>query len=594
MLGIPAGGQGKRDDNGAPKSSDAPTSDVQARPPTVVVKRAGVVVETKKGSTPTASAAPATVTPVPAGPSVADDVREAESFAEMFEKAAKDGGLPQRKMPRVGEKVRAKVFQLGAEIAFVTIGRLEAMIELDELKDDEGILRLGVGDELDAHVVETGAKGVMLSRKLSKGTASLSMLVDAKHSGMPVEGIVLGVNKGGIEVAVGEIRAFCPMSQVDVRPVGKLEELIGQRLAFRITEIKDKNVVLSRRAILEEENKAKGVELKKTLEVGKVLRARIVNVQAFGAFADLGGLEGMIPVSEMSHLRVGHPSEVVQAGDEVEVEIIRMEEGEPNAPDKSKRKDRLTLSMRSRLEDPWKKAAETFKEGTVVKGKVVRLQPFGAFIELQPGIDGLIHISAMSERRIAHPRDVLKMGEEVEVKVEKVEVDDKDKRISLRLVKDGMAIGEGMATTLPSLSEFTSNTGSSHAGATEEKASAPAKAAAPRPKRGQIVVGKVDRVEPFGVFIEWDGLRGLVPASETGTDRGTDLKRVYALGQEVKAEIIEMDGQKLKLSVTAAQRSEERAELDAWKAQESKRSGGNSGAKGFGTLADKLKGLSLK
>jgi small subunit ribosomal protein S1 len=579
MLGIPAGGQGagKRDD-GSPVTPRGADSDRKS--PTVVVKRAGAVVETRHAADagkPTAQP----VVPVPVGPSVADDVAEGESFAEMFEKAAKDGALPQRKMPRVGEKVRAKVFQLGAEIAFVTIGRLEAMIELDELKDEEGILRLGVGDELDAHVVETGAKGVLLSRKLSKGTASMSMLVDAKNAGMPVEGIVLGVNKGGLEVAVGEIRAFCPMSQVDIRPGGKHDELVGQRLLFRVTEMKEKNVVLSRRAILEEENKSKAAELKKTLQVGKVLRGRIVNVQAFGAFADLGGIEGLIPVSEMSHLRVGHPNEVVQAGDEVEVEIIRMEDAEPNSPDKSKRKDRVTLSMRSRLEDPWKKAAEVFKEGSLAKGKVVRLQPFGAFIELQPGIDGLIHISAMSDRRIAHPRDVLKVGDEVEVKIEKLEIDDKDKRIGLRLVKDGVVVGEGMASSQAEVPAIPQQ-------ATAEKA--PAKAVV-KPKRGQIVIGKVDRVEPFGVFVEWDGNRGLIPAAETGTDRGTDLKRVYSLGQELKVEVIEIEGQKLKLSITAAQRSEERADLNAWKAEESKRSGGG---KGFGTLADKLKGLALK
>jgi small subunit ribosomal protein S1 len=516
--------------------------------------------------------------------SVADDVHEHESFQEMFEKSAKDGGLPGRKMPRVGEKVRAKIFQLGAETVFATIGRLEAMIDLDELKDDEGILRYGVGDEIEAHVMETGAKGILLSRRLSKGAASMSMLVDARASGMPVEGLVLSVNKGGLEVAIGEIRAFCPSSQVDVRP-GKLEEYVGQRLTFRVTEVKDKNVVVSRRALLEEESKAKAAELKKTLEVGKVLKGEVVSVQAFGAFVDVGGLEGLIPVSELSHTRIGHPSEVVNIGDQVEVEVIRIEDGDPHSPDKSKRKDRLTLSMRSRLEDPFQKAMETLTEGLVMKGKVVRLQPFGAFVELMSGVDGLMHISAMSERRIAHPRDVLKVGDEVEVKIEKLEPT--EKRVGLRLMKDGAPVGEGVATSSAASEGHGHGQGNAESTPTAEKR---AVVKAPRPKRGQIVVGKVVRVEAYGVFIEWDGQQGLIPASETGTERGTDLRRVFPMGHELKAEIVELEGNKVKLSVTAAQRSEERADLEAWKGDQAKKV---SGAGGFNSLADKLKGLKL-
>ncbi|MFO0598630.1 MAG: S1 RNA-binding domain-containing protein [Myxococcaceae bacterium] len=577
MLGRPAG-ESARDDKPAEKKAV----------PMVIVKRSGGAIETKSDKPVTPSngekseskAEVSPVKPVPVGPSVADEVHEAESFASMFEQHAKSGGVPTRKqLPRVGEKVTAKIFQLGAETVFATIGRHEAMIDLDELKDDKGILRYGVGDEIEAFVMETGAKGIQLSRKLSKGAASLSMLVDAKASGLPVEGIVISVNKGGLEVAVGDVRAFCPSSQADVRHA-KLEDLVGQRLTFRVTEVKEKNVVLSRRAILEEENKAKAAELKKTLAVGQVLKGRVVNVQAFGAFVDLGGLEGLIPVSELSHVRIGHPSEVVEVGNEVEVEIIRLEDAEPNSPDKSKRKDRITMSMRSRLEDPFKKLLETtVKEGAVLKGKVVRLQPFGAFVELVPGVDGLIHISAMSDRRIAHPRDVLKVGEEIEVKVEKI--DQNEKRIGLRLVKDGVAIGDGVSSSGSAPAEETGPVG-----ATEVKV-----VRAPKPKRGAIVTGKVNRIEPFGVFIEWDGFTGLIPASETGTERGTDLKRTFPMGKELKAEVIEINGEKIKLSVSQAQRSEERADLNAWKAEQAKKV---TSSGGFNSLADKLKGLTLK
>lgn len=577
-------GDRKNNDDRKPAASGA-----EKRPgPMVVVKRAGVVVETRATVTPSSNGetahkdeAPAAA-PKPVVPthSVADDVHEAESFETMFERHAKDGGVPTRKqLPRVGEKVTAKIFQLGAEVVFATIGKHEAMIDLDELKDTEGILRYGVGDEIEAFVMETGAKGIQLSRKLSKGAASLSMLVDAKHSGLPVDGLVLSVNKGGIEVAIGDVRAFCPSSQVDVRPV-KLEDLVGQRLTFRVTEVKEKNVVLSRRSLVEEENKAKAVELKKTLEVGKVLKGRVVGVQAFGAFVDLGGLEGLIPVSELSHVRIGHPSEVVEVGNEVEVEVLRMEDAEPGSPDKSKRKDRITLSMRALLEDPFKAMLEIAKEGAVLKGKVVRLQPFGAFVELAPGVDGLIHISAMSERRIAHPKDVLTVGQEIEVKVEKI--DENEKRIGLRLVKDGVVVGEGVSTSAgadPTLEQ-------QPAGATEVKV-----VRAPKPKRGVVVTGKVTRIETYGIFIEWDGFSGLIPASETGTERGTDLRRMFPMGKQIKAEVVEINGDKLKLSIVQAERSEERADLNAWKADQAKKV---TSSGGFNSLADKLKGLTLK
>ena len=176
--------------------------------------------------------------------------------------------------------------------------------------------------------------------------------------------------------------------------------------------------------------------------------------------------------------------------------------------------------MRARQEDPWKAFAAGLKEGDRLQGKVVRLQPFGAFVELRPGVDGLIHISAMSERRIAHPRDVLKVGETVELAVEKV--DPAEKRIGLRLVVNGAPVGSGVSTSMPA--------------AEPARESAPKPQAAPRPKAGQGVQGKVDRIEPYGVFLVFPGGQGLVPASETGTERGTDLKRHFQLGQELKAQ----------------------------------------------------------
>ncbi|WIG97132.1 S1 RNA-binding domain-containing protein [Myxococcus sp. SDU36] len=588
----PAGGA-PRDERG-PRGGGERRGGGDRRPsgPMVVVKRASGAIETRgpagdapaeatataeettaaaesSAATPAPTPRPVTPTPAPT-PALYEEVPESQSFAEMFEAQAKEGGTPSRKGLRVGEKVRGAIFQLGADTAFVSVegaAKSEAMIELRELKDDEGILRFGVGDTIDAHVVEVGAKGILLSRALAKGSANLALLAEARASGMPVEGLVLSVNKGGVEVAIGDIRAFCPISQLDLRYVEKPDQYIGEKLQFRVSEVRERNVVLSRRALLEDEQRQLAAETRKHLAQGKIVKGKVTGVRDFGVFVDLGGVEGMIPVSELSYTRVGHPSDVVKVGDDVEVEILRMEAGQPNSPDKAKQKERITLSMRSRQEDPFQKALSEIKEGDRLQGKVVRLQQFGAFVELRPGVDGLIHISALSDRRIAHPRDVVKEGETLWVSVEKI--DAHEKRIGLR------RISEEEAQRPPE-----------ERSATAAEAAAPAQAAAPRPKVGQVVVGKVDRIEPYGVFLAFPGGKGLLPASETGTERGTDLRKHYSLGQEVKVAILDIDASgKIRLSVTAAIRAEERAEVEAWQKTQQPQ---GAGKKGFGTFADLL------
>lgn len=570
------------------RSGQKRESEKRASGPMVVVKRASGVVETRGAGetpaptpTPEASAAaevpevrperPARpVTPV-AKSALYEDVPESQSFAEMFEESAKD--TPARKQLKIGEKVKGKIFQLGADTAFISLGgKSEAMIELRELKDDEGILRFGIGDEVEAHVLETGAKGILLTRTLSKGAASMSMLIEARNSGMVVEGMVLAANKGGLEVAVGDTRAFCPSSQIDVRFVEKTDQFIGEKLRFKVIEVRERNVVLSRRAVLEEEQKEVAAETRKKLHEGAVLKGRVVSVRDFGAFVDIGGIEAMLPVSELSHVRVGHPSDVVKVGDEVEVEVLKIEAANPNSPDKNKQKERITLSMRSRQANPFEEALKEITEGQRLKGKIVRLQPFGAFVELRPGVDGLIHISALANRRIAHPRDVVKQGDEVEVVVEKIDAN--ERRIGLRRVlEDGTVAGEGTIAER-------------EAAPRAEGGGAPAPRAA-RAQAGQVVVGKIDRIEPYGVFLSFPGGKGLVPASETGTERGTDMKRHFQLGQELKAQVLEIDPTgKIRLSLTAAARAEERADMEVWMKQNQPKGGGKSG---LGTLADLLK-----
>jgi small subunit ribosomal protein S1 len=537
------------------------------------------------GVVPEASAAPvapdsAAITesapkpiPTPTAPSaILREMPERETFAEMFEAASKKDPKASRRPVRVGEKVAGTIFQLGAEVAFITLEGInrEAMIDMNQLQDEQGILRYGVGDAIEAFVLETGAKGIILSKTLPKGQASMAMLVEARTSGMPVEGLVLGLNKGGLEVAIGDVRAFCPASHVDTHYVGKLDDLVGEKFKFKVTEVRGKNVVLSRRAVLEEEQRALAAETRKTLAEGKVVRGKVTSVHDFGVFVDLGGLEGLIPVSELSHTRVSHPSEVVKVGDDLEVEILKIEPPHPESPDKNKQKERVTLSLRARQEDPWKAAAAELKEGDRLEGKVVRLQPFGAFVELRPGVDGLIHVSALSDRRIAHPRDVVKVGDMVPVLIEKI--DTNEKRIGLRRVVEETAAAPVEEKEKP-----------------VERKPPEKKESVPPPRVGQLINGTIDRIEPYGVFVSFPGGKGLIPASETGTDRGTDLKRRFKLGDTLQAAIIEIDGsRKIRLSVTGAEKAEERASLEDWKKTQSK-----PGGKGFGTFADLLKGKKL-
>lgn len=584
-----AGGAEQRPPRGEQERGGRRQEPRKPQGPMVVIRRASGAVETlgAQGEQPAEAAAPAAseptsgpapseaapreraprrpqVTPAPSG-ALYEEVPESESFEQMFEaSASKQGGMPQRRGPRVGAKVTGTIFQLGADTAFVNLGtvKAEAQIDLRELKDDEGILRYGVGDTLEAHVVDVGARGIVLSRALTRGNASFALLAEAAGTGIPVEGLVLSVNKGGLEVAVGDVRAFCPVSQIDVRFVEKPDQFVGEKLKFRVTEVRDRNVVLSRRALLEEELRAQAERVRATLEVGKVIRGKVVNVRDFGAFVDLGGLEGLIPVAELSHLRVGHPGEVVKVGDEVDVEVLRLEPAQPSSPDKAKHKERITLSLRALQEDPWKAATAELKEGDRLKGKVVRLQPFGAFVELRPGVDGLIHISALSERRIAHPRDVVQVGDEVWVAVEKV--DPAEKRIGLRKITEE----EAQQPYVPAAAKPVA-----------------AEAAAPRAKVGDVVTGKVDRIESYGIFLAFPGGKGLVPGAETGTERGTDYKRVFQLGQELRAQVIDVDASgKIKLSITGAQRAAERADMEAYLQSQPK-----AGGKGFGTFADLLK-----
>lgn len=370
-----------------------------------------------------------------------------KDFAQALAEFEQQGG-EKREDPPVGAKVSGKILSIGEESAFVDLGtKSEALIETAQLKDAEGSLTVNVGDTVDATVTaadpETGT--LMLRRQAAtsgggKGRSNKNPEAEAEikmawQHGIPVEGVVSGINKGGAEVQVRGMRAFCPLSQLDLRYVEDPAQFVGQRLTFKVSQFEEgrtrPNIVLSRRAILEEEQKSRAAEARARIQVGSVVRGKVTSLASYGAFVDLGGLEGMLHVSEIGYSRLAHPKEVLNVGDEIEVEVIKIEKGKDE-----KKPERISLSRRSLEKDPWQEAAGKFPDGTEVTGKVMRMESFGAFVEIAPGVEGLLHISEIGGgRRLNHPREALQIGQELPVRV--LNVDTGKRRISL-----GMATGE--------------------------------------------------------------------------------------------------------------------------------------------------------
>jgi len=351
------------------------------------------------------------------------------ALAEFEQKESEE----QRKTPAVGEKVKGKVLSIGGAAAFVDLGgKSEGMIDLAQLRDAEGNLTVNVGDTLEATVTgndpETGS--LVLRRKAARGQEVAAELRQALDSGIPVEGVVTAINKGGAEVQVSGMRAFCPLSQLDLRYVEDPQQFVNQRLAFRVMRIEPgktrPNIVLSRRALLEEEAETKAAETRARLQVGAILKGKVTSLASYGAFVDLGGLEGMLHVSEIGYSRLAHPNEMLQVGQEIEVQVIKIEKG------KDEKRPRISLSRRALERDPWKDVAERFPEGTEMTGRVMRTESFGAFVELAPGIEGLVHISEMGAgRRLNHAREAVQLGQDVQVRV--LGVDPAKRRISLSM-----------------------------------------------------------------------------------------------------------------------------------------------------------------
>jgi small subunit ribosomal protein S1 len=486
---------------------------------------------------------------------------DADNFASLFEAQTEGQQADRRARPlALGQRCRGQVVQIGRDAVFVelveppSVGkRVQAYARVIDLVGADGQLAVKVGEVIEAVVVDLDPQSgeVRLGRSMGR-PAGLDELARAHEAKVAVEGKVTGVNKGGLEVEIGGVRAFCPMSQVDRGFTADAQALIGRTLNFLVTELRDggKRVVLSRRALLEQEAKHAAAQLLAQITVGAVLRGTVTAVREFGAFVDLGGLEGLVPNVELSHDRGAKAGDVLTAGDIVEVQVREIKD---NVIDKrGEARTKITLSLKALAADPWDTIEAFAPEGKVVRGTVTRLMEFGAFVRLAPGVEGLLHVSELGGK-VQHPSALFKPGDTLNVVVRSV--DRSSRRIALAPAAEGMDVG--------------------------------ADAKDPQLMVGSIVTGAVDRVETFGVFLQVDGTRGrvgrgLIPNAELGVARGADTRKLFPLGTRLTVKVLETGEGKLRMSVRAIKDDEERSDFEGYRAT-------TAAAGRLGTFADLLK-----
>jgi small subunit ribosomal protein S1 len=451
-----------------------------------------------------------------------------EDFATLFAREAA------RTVLEVGQMVKGRVIQITAESVFVDVGgKGEAWIERAELIDADGRLKVAVGDEVEATVVSTGDE-VRLSHKLRQGAQARQALAMAAQTGIPVEGKVAAVIKGGYEVTVGGLRGFCPFSQMDLRRVEATEEYVGRVLEFRVTTFSDngRNLVLSRRRLLEERAAETAEETRKKIAPGAVLTGTVASLADFGAFIDLGGVQGLVPLSELSHSRASRPADLLRVGDAVTVKVLRVDQ----------EKGRISLSLKALEGDPWGTVAGRLRERQVVRGRAVRSTEFGIFVELLPGVDGLLHVSEIPRSRQGAMREAAAASAEIAVLI--VSIDRDKRRVALALAPEGAALGQQMESSV---------------------------------ELGAVLTGTVERHEPFGVFVRLGpGQTGLVPTAELSMSRGADARKAFPPGSEMKVLVlaIEEGGRRIRLSHAQALAREEQAETQAYLGQSPKKGDG--------------------
>jgi small subunit ribosomal protein S1 len=458
---------------------------------------------------------------------------------------------PQREKPPfgIGEEVAAKVTKvLDHAIMLDVAGKALGIFDRKEIPESE---TPNEGETIIGKVGNDGARGgcVVLTKDLNRWQTARLAVEAAFNEKRPVDGLITGVIKGGVEVDVDGLRGFAPASHVDLRMGADLHHLIGQRLPFEVVQFakRGREFVLSRKGELESQAKELRAKALESVKVGEIVTGTVRSVQPFGAFIDVGGVDGLCPPMEASHEHK-RLDEVFKVGEEVNVKVLRIDEN-----------GKIWLSKRAAEHDPWEGAEQRYARGSRHKGKVVRLQPFGAFIELEPGIDGLLHVSDIfAPRRIAHPNEVLKVGEELDVVVSRFEMD--SRKIGLHEApKEGEAPvhhdrGGGGARLGPH----------SH------------------------VKAVVEAHEPGGLVVRILGqtgkqAKGFIPAMATGTPKGTDLRKAFPVGREVEAKVIEFDPKRpLKLSISALGKDQERAAFRQYQNEVKQ-------ASKFGTFGDLLR-----
>lgn len=343
----------------------------------------------------------------------------------------KHTGTPE-KGAKAGDQVRGRVVAISEDQVFIDLGgKAEGIMDAASWRDPEGQLKVAVGDEVTALVAGIAEDGTLrLGNQQARQLHGVAELERAYREQLPVHGRVTALVKGGVEIQIAGQRAFCPASQMELRFIEDLSEFVDQHLDFRITKFeggRHLNLVVSRRMLLEEEQRQRAETIRANLKEGALLQGTVTSLQDYGAFVDLGGLEGMIHISELAFHRVKHPSEILSVGQTLEVTVLRVDK-----TDNPKRPEKIALSIRALSQDPWTVVAQQFPVGSRVRGLVTRLQPFGAFIELAPGLEGLVHISELGAgRRISHPQEVLSPGQEVEASV--LAIDQEQRRLSLTL-----------------------------------------------------------------------------------------------------------------------------------------------------------------
>ena len=437
-----------------------------------------------------------------------------ESFAQLFEESLKTIET------RPGSIVRGVVVAIDKDIVLVDAGlKSESAIPAEQFKNAQGELEIQVGDEVDVALdaVEDGFGETLLSREKAKRHEAWITLEKAYEEAETVVGVINGKVKGGFTVELNGIRAFLPGSLVDVRPVRDTLHLEGKELEFKDIKLDQKrnNVVVSRRAVIESENSAERDQLLENLQEGMEVKGIVKNLTDYGAFVDLGGVDGLLHITDMAWKRVKHPSEIVNVGDEITVKVLKFD----------RERTRVSLGLKQLGEDPWVAIAKRYPEGTKLTGRVTNLTDYGCFVEIEEGVEGLVHVSEMDwTNKNIHPSKVVNVGDVVEVMV--LDIDEERRRISLGLKQCKNNPWQQFAET--------------H-------------------NKGDRVEGKIKSITDFGIFIGLDGgIDGLVHLSDISWNvAGEEAVREYKKGDEIAAVVLQVDAERERISLGVKQLAED-------------------------------------